>query len=162
MGYAVMQCRVDGRRGDARLARWWWCYSGCPGTLGTLSESGGLWLEGKAACLDACGFNLGTMMWQNKISKFRGDGRVRPRQRALAGASGGQAAWQTMLRDGAPPPTFRKPPPPPVPMPILTSSSGHAAARLSEPTRPSTPRCASWRVCRGSASHLGPEISAVP
>ena len=23
-----------------------------------------------------------------------------------------------MLRDGAPPPTFRKPPPPPVPMPI--------------------------------------------
>jgi len=35
---------------------------------------------------------------------------------------------------------------------FLTSSSGHAAARLSEPTRPSTPRCASWRVCRGSAS----------
>jgi hypothetical protein len=27
-------------------------------------------------------------------------------------------AWQTMLRDGAPPPTFRKPPPPAVPMPI--------------------------------------------
>ena len=27
-------------------------------------------------------------------------------------------AWQMMLRDGAPPPTFRKPPPPPVPMPI--------------------------------------------
>ena len=36
--------------------------------------------------------------------------------------------------------------------PFRTSSSGHAAARLSEPTRPSTPRCASWRVCRGSAS----------
>ena len=28
-------------------------------------------------------------------------------------------AWQTMLRDGAPPPTFRKPPPPAVPMPIF-------------------------------------------
>ena len=27
-------------------------------------------------------------------------------------------AWQMMLRDGAPHPTFRKPPPPPVPMPI--------------------------------------------
>eukprot|EP00964_Phaeocystis_antarctica_P032771 scaffold18571_cov61-Phaeocystis_antarctica.AAC.2 len=61
--------------------------------------------------------------------------------------------------------------------PFLTSSSGHAAARLSGPTRPSTPRCASWRVCRGSASrqeepqqldnhllylYFGLEIPAVP
>ena len=58
-------------------------------------------------------------------------------------------AWQTMLRDGAPPPTFRLPSVshrlPRCRCPFLTSSSGHAAARLRKPTRLSTPRCASWR-----------------
>ena len=42
----------------------------------------------------------------------------------------------------APRPTFRKPPPPAVARcrcPFPTSSSGHAAARLSEPTRSLTP-----------------------
>eukprot|EP00964_Phaeocystis_antarctica_P073767 scaffold45305_cov63-Phaeocystis_antarctica.AAC.1 len=39
--------------------------------------------------------------------------------RSYSTVAADRLAWQTMLRDGAPPPTFRKPPPPAVPMPIF-------------------------------------------
>ena len=89
-------------------------------------------------------------------SVAQGDGRARPRQRALWPVLPvDRLAWRTMLRDGAPPPIFRKPPPPAPPMPPMPISHllvrPRRRGRLSEPTRPSTPRCASWRVSLGSS-----------
>ena len=88
-------------------------------------------------------------------SVAQGDGRARPRQRALWPVLPvDRLAWRAVLRDGAPPLIVPKPPPPAPPMPICMSHllvRPRRRGRLSEPTRPSTPRCASWRVSLGSS-----------
>ena len=89
-------------------------------------------------------------------------------------------AWQTMLRDGAPPPTFRKPPPPAVPMPIshfLVRPRRRAAEKTNAAIDASVrPRAGGGVAARHrqeeaqqvenitfySIFYLGPEIPAVP